>query len=172
MENTPQDPAHLRREFQPCRNRFTAFGGKTRQDLLRALLSPPPAGSAGDRCDKSPKRGDSRLLLSGPAGQWDRKRSAPVRRHSADPEKRSGQERRGLTAAITGGIQLWICSRPWSTGMRSAPPRTGPSRRRRDKNCWRASPSATGRAGFTSSLFWMSPGDSEGFRPTTGSSPA
>ncbi|CAN4013517.1 HTH-type transcriptional repressor yvoA, partial [Dysosmobacter welbionis] len=27
MENTPQDPAHLRREFQPCRNRFTAFGG-------------------------------------------------------------------------------------------------------------------------------------------------
>lgn len=23
MENTPQDPAHLRREFQPCRNRFT-----------------------------------------------------------------------------------------------------------------------------------------------------
>ena len=35
MENTPQDPAHLRREFQPCRNRFTAFGGETRQDLLR-----------------------------------------------------------------------------------------------------------------------------------------
>ena len=31
MENTPQDPAHLRREFQPCRNRFTAFGGETRQ---------------------------------------------------------------------------------------------------------------------------------------------
>ncbi|CAN4007070.1 SsrA-binding protein SmpB, partial [Dysosmobacter welbionis] len=118
MENTPQDPAHLRREFQPCRNRFTAFGGKTRQDLLRVLLSPPPAGSAGDRRDKSPKRSDSRLLLSGPAGQWDRKRSAPVRGHSADPEKRSGQERRGLTAAITGGIQLWICSRPWSTGMR------------------------------------------------------
>lgn len=113
MENTPQDPAHLRREFQPCRNRFTAFGGKTRQDLLRVLLSPPPAGSAGDRRDKSPKRSDSRLLLSGPAGQWDRKRSAPVRGHSADPEKRSGQERRGLTAAITGGIQLWICSRPW-----------------------------------------------------------
>ena len=55
MENTPQDPAHLRREFQPCRNRFTAFGGKTRQDLLRALLSPPPAGSAGDRCDKARK---------------------------------------------------------------------------------------------------------------------
>ena len=41
MENTPQDPAHLRREFQPCRNRFTAFGGETRQDLLRVLLSPP-----------------------------------------------------------------------------------------------------------------------------------
>lgn len=40
MENTPQDPAHLRREFQPCRNRFTAFGGETRQDLLRVLLSP------------------------------------------------------------------------------------------------------------------------------------
>ena len=38
MENTPQDPAHLRREFQPCRNRFTAFGGETRQDLLRVLL--------------------------------------------------------------------------------------------------------------------------------------
>ena len=36
----------------------------------------------------------------------------------------------------------------------------------------RASPSATGRAGFTSSLFWMSPGDSGGFRPTAGSSPA
>ena len=33
MENTPQDPAHLRREFQTCRNRFTAFGGETRQDL-------------------------------------------------------------------------------------------------------------------------------------------
>ena len=65
MENTPQDPAHLRREFQPCRNRFTAFGGETRQDLLRVLLSPPPAGSAGDRRDKSPKRSDSRLLLSG-----------------------------------------------------------------------------------------------------------
>ena len=62
MENTPQDPAHLRREFQPCRNRFTAFGGETRQDLLRVLLSPPPAGSAGDRRDKSPKRSDSRLL--------------------------------------------------------------------------------------------------------------
>lgn len=28
MENTPQDPAHLRREFQPCRNRFTAFGAR------------------------------------------------------------------------------------------------------------------------------------------------
>ena len=55
--------------------------------------------------------------------------------------------------------------------MRSAPMRTGPSRRRREKHYWRASPSATGRAGFTSSLFWMSPGDSEGFRPTTGSSP-
>ena len=27
-------------------------------------------------------------------------------------------------------------------------------------------------SGFTSSLFWMSPEDSEGFRPTTGSSPA
>ena len=53
--------------------------------------------------------------------------------------------------------------------MRSAPTRTGPSRRRREKHCWRASPSATGRAGFTSSLFWMSPEDSEGFRPTTGS---
>ena len=37
MENTPQDPAHLRREFQPCRNRFTAFGGETRRDLLRVL---------------------------------------------------------------------------------------------------------------------------------------
>ena len=40
--------------------------------------------------------------------------------------------------------------------MRSAPTRTGPSRRRREKHYWRASPSATGRAGFTSSLFWMS----------------
>lgn len=40
MENTPQDPAHLRREFQQCRNRFTALGGETRQDLLCVLLSP------------------------------------------------------------------------------------------------------------------------------------
>ena len=49
MENTPQDPAHLRREFQPCRNRFTALGDETLQDLLRVLLSLTPAGSAGDR---------------------------------------------------------------------------------------------------------------------------
>ena len=40
MENTPQDLAHLRREFQQCRNRFTALGGETRQDLLCVLLSP------------------------------------------------------------------------------------------------------------------------------------
>ena len=40
MENTPQDLAYLRREFQQCRNRFTALGGETRQDLLCVLLSP------------------------------------------------------------------------------------------------------------------------------------
>ena len=38
MENTPQDLAYLRREFQQCRNRFTALGGETRQDLLLSLI--------------------------------------------------------------------------------------------------------------------------------------
>ena len=40
MENTPQDLAYLRREFQQCRNRFTALGGEMRQGLLCVLLSP------------------------------------------------------------------------------------------------------------------------------------
>lgn len=39
MENTPQDLAQLRREFQQCRKLFTAFGDETRQDLLCVLLA-------------------------------------------------------------------------------------------------------------------------------------
>ena len=34
MENTPQDLAQLRREFQQCRKLFTALGDETRQDRL------------------------------------------------------------------------------------------------------------------------------------------
>ena len=39
MENTPQDLERLRREFQQCRNLFTAFGDTSRQDLLCVLLT-------------------------------------------------------------------------------------------------------------------------------------
>ena len=39
MENTPQDLERLRREFQQCRDLFTALGDTARQDLLCVLLT-------------------------------------------------------------------------------------------------------------------------------------
>lgn len=147
-----QKPPHiqaLQEEFLACRKLFTALGDETRQELLCALLAGPCQGSRGvelaEKIHLSRPAVSHHLQILKEAGIVRARREGTYIYYYLNPQDGEIQrvlrlfqsiqqamasapdrERGTITHCRKEGEAPWNCGKPWNSGTRSGPIRTGP----------------------------------------------